>query len=79
MQPEGRGTGVRTADAKRAGAEAIARRFAALREDGHAPGDMVVLTHAGSYASVLTPMQFSSHDAPRQFLRTCRGDVISLA
>lgn len=43
------------------------------------PGDMVVLTHAGSYASVLTPMQFSSHDAPRQFLRTCRGDVISLA
>lgn len=42
------------------------------------PGDMVVMTHAGSYASVLTPMQFSSHDAPRQFLRASSGDVISL-
>ena len=57
VQPAGRGTGVRTADAKRAGAEAIARRFAALREDGHAPGDMVVLlgkmSRAGMYAEAL--------------------------
>lgn len=57
MQPAGRGTGVRTVDAKRAGAEAIARRFAALREDGHAPGDMVVLlgkmSRAGMYAEAL--------------------------
>lgn len=57
MQPAGRGTGVRTADVKRAGAEAIARRFAALREDGHAPGDMVVLLgkmgRAGMYAEAL--------------------------
>lgn len=57
LQPAGRGTGVRTADVKRAGAEAIARRFAALREDGHAPGDMVVLlgkmSRAGVYAEAL--------------------------
>lgn len=57
VQPSGRGTGVRTADVKRAGAEAIARRFAALREDGHAPGDMVVLlgkmSRAGMYAEAL--------------------------
>ena len=57
VQPAGRGTGVRTADAKRAGAEASARRFAALREDGHAPGDMVVLlgkmSRAGMYAEAL--------------------------
>lgn len=57
LQPSGRGTGVRTGDVKRAGAEAIARRFAALREDGHAPGDMVVLlgkmSRAGVYAEAL--------------------------
>lgn len=57
MQPAGRGTGVRTADAKRAGAEAIARRFAQLRADGHKPGDMVVLlgkmSRAGMYAEAL--------------------------
>lgn len=57
MQPAGRGTGVRTSDVKRAGAEAIASRFAALRADGHAPGDMVVLlgkmSRAGVYAEAL--------------------------
>lgn len=57
MQPAGRGTGVRTTDVKRAGAEAIARRFARFREDGHEPGDMVVLlgkmSRAGLYAEAL--------------------------
>ena len=58
VQPAGRGTGVRTADAKRAGAEAGQHpAFAALREDGHAPGDMVVLlgkmSRAGMYAEAL--------------------------
>ncbi len=57
MQPAGRGTGVTAADAKRACARAVARRFSALRDDGHAPGDMVVLlgrmSRAGMYAEAL--------------------------
>lgn len=57
VQPAGRGTGVGIDDVKRAGAREIARRFASLREDGHAPGDMVVLlgkmSRAGVYAEAL--------------------------
>ncbi|MEG1434235.1 MAG: UvrD-helicase domain-containing protein [Gordonibacter sp.] len=43
LSPSGRNTGVGTDDAKRACARAIAERFAALRAQGHAPRDMVVL------------------------------------
>ncbi len=43
MQPAGRGTGVGAADAKRTAAREVARRFARLREEGHSPGEMVVL------------------------------------
>ncbi len=42
----------KTADAKRAEAEAIARRFAALREAGHHPREMVVLLGSTTYALV---------------------------
>ena len=55
--PAGRGTGVGVDDAKAACARAIARRFAALRACGHAPGDMVVLlgkmSRAETYAQAL--------------------------
>ncbi|OUO90876.1 DNA helicase UvrD [Gordonibacter sp. An230] len=55
--PPGRGTGVGAADAKRACARAVARRFAALKDDGHAAGEMVVLlgkmSRAGLYADAL--------------------------
>lgn len=55
--PSGKNTGVHTDDAKRASARELARRFAALRADGHAPGDMVVLlgamTRADLYADAL--------------------------
>ncbi len=56
-RPAGRGTGVGVDDAKAACARAIARRFAALRACGHAPGDMVVLlgkmSRAETYARAL--------------------------
>ena len=55
--PPGRNAGAGTADAKRVCARAVARRFAALRDDGHAPGEMVVLlgkmSRAGLYAEAL--------------------------
>lgn len=41
--PSGRNTGVGIREAKRASARAVAQRFAALREQGHPPRDMVVL------------------------------------
>ncbi len=57
MQPPGQNTGVSIDDAKRTCARAIAQRFAALRECGHAPRDMVVLlgkmVRAESYAQAL--------------------------
>lgn len=57
MRPSGRGTGVGVDDAKAACARAVARRFAALRASGHAPGDMVVLlgkmSRAETYAQAL--------------------------
>lgn len=56
-QPAGRGTGVTSDDVRRVAAQAVASRFAALREAGHAAGDMVVLlgrmTHAQEYADAL--------------------------
>ena len=62
MQPAGLNTGVGIADAKRAEAAAIAERFAALREDGHKPGDMVVLLgkmpRAGVFAEALRAAGF---------------------
>ena len=36
-------------------------------------GDILVVTKAGSYAYVLTPVQFSSQPAPEQFLLTADG------
>ncbi len=57
MQPAGTKTGVGVDDAKRTAARELARRFAALRADGHAPGEMVVLlgamTRADVYADAL--------------------------
>lgn len=40
-------------------------------------GDSVVITNAGSYAAVLTPMQFSTHEKPPELFLTVQGDVIS--
>ena len=40
------------------------------------PGDIVIMTNAGSYAAVLSPMQFSSQEAPAQLMLTRDGEVV---
>ena len=39
--------------------------------------DNIVITNAGSYAAVLSPMQFSTHEKPSELFLTVRGDVIA--
>lgn len=39
-------------------------------------GDVIFLTNAGSYAAVLSPMQFSSLERPAQIFLTSKGEVI---
>lgn len=62
ISAEYRYRGAKTVDAKRAEAGAIAHRFAALREAGHRPSEMVVLlgatTHALVYAQALRERGF---------------------
>lgn len=41
------------------------------------PGDLIALTNAGSYASVLTPFQFSSQQKPEEFFLTADGKILS--
>lgn len=41
-------------------------------------GDSVVITNAGSYGAVLSPMQFSSQDRPVELFLTADGQVRSL-
>ncbi len=43
MQPAGNNTGITGEDVRRACAQSVARQFAQLVEDGHAPNDMVIL------------------------------------
>lgn len=38
-------------------------------------GDVVVMTNAGAYAAVLSPMQFSSHEPPVELVVTLEGEV----
>ena len=40
------------------------------------PGDLIEISNAGSYAYPLTPLQFSSHTAPEQYLQTADGRLI---
>ncbi len=40
-------------------------------------GDVVVITNAGSYAAVLSPMQFSSQEPPAQLMLSRSGEVIN--
>ncbi|MFI3170551.1 MAG: diaminopimelate decarboxylase [Faecalibacterium sp.] len=40
-------------------------------------GDMIVITNAGSYAAVLSPMQFSNQIPPAQLFLTTQGEIIS--
>ncbi len=40
-------------------------------------GDMIAITNAGSYAAVLSPMQFSQQVAPAQLLLQADGTIIS--
>lgn len=60
--PSGRNAGVGIREAKRASARAVAERFAALREQGHPPRDMVVLlgkmVRAELYAQELRAVGF---------------------
>lgn len=39
-------------------------------------GDVVVITNAGSYGAVLSPMQFSSHEKPEEIFLTKEGKII---
>lgn len=39
------------------------------------PGDCVVMTNAGSYAAVLSPMQFSSQERPAELFLTSGGEL----
>lgn len=39
-------------------------------------GDVVYITNAGSYAAVLSPMQFSSQEPPRELFLTREGQVL---
>lgn len=43
------------------------------------PGDVVVIPNAGSYAAVLSPLQFSSQPIPKELFLTIDGKVIDLA
>lgn len=38
-------------------------------------GDMIVLTNAGSYAAVLSPIQFSSQEPPKQLFLSGQGKI----
>ena len=39
------------------------------------PGDLIIITNAGSYASVLSPSQFSSQDKPIELFKTIKGEI----
>lgn len=41
------------------------------------PGDIVVITNAGAYAAVLSPMQFSSQPPPAQLFLTRDGNIVN--
>lgn len=38
-------------------------------------GDIVIITNAGSYAAVLSPMQFSSQEMPKQLMLSKNGEL----
>lgn len=40
-------------------------------------GDTVIITNAGSYAAVLSPMQFSSQEKPAELFMTRNGEIFS--
>ena len=40
------------------------------------PGDLVVVTNAGSYGAVLSPMQFSSQVPPQELFLTAEGQIL---
>lgn len=39
------------------------------------PGDAIAITHAGSYAAALSPMQFSSQEPPAELFRRADGSI----
>lgn len=40
------------------------------------PGDAIALSHAGSYAAALSPMQFSSQEPPAELFLTADGEIL---
>ena len=42
-----------------------------------AVGDLIVIDNAGSYASVLSPMQFASQDKPAELFLAADGRVLA--
>lgn len=40
------------------------------------PGDVLVLTNAGAYAAVMTPMQFASQQPPEELFLTAEGQLL---
>ena len=55
------------------GADVMARDCPLPRME---PGDLVVVTNAGSYAAVLSPMQFSTQIPPQEIFLTQEGEVL---
>ncbi|MBR5533305.1 MAG: alanine racemase [Ruminiclostridium sp.] len=55
------------------GADVMARDCLLPRME---PGDLVVVTNAGSYAAVLSPMQFSSQVPPEELFLSAEGQVL---
>lgn len=55
------------------GADVMARDCLLPRME---PGDLVVVTNAGSYGAVLSPMQFSSQVPPQELFLTAEGQVL---
>jgi len=39
-------------------------------------GDCLIMTNAGSYAAVLSPMQFSSQERPKEFFLSAKGEIL---
>lgn len=40
-------------------------------------GDVIIITNAGSYGAVLSPMQFSSQEKPAELFMTKNGEILS--
>ena len=42
-------------------------------------GDVIVIPNAGSYGAVLSPMQFSLQQKPKEFFLTLEGEILDVS